>query len=95
MNANLNGSGRSCGGADSNSFLALIHYIFGSSVNPGYFIYGNNRESRRGLTLKVHIALVEGVKVRLQNRGVTSPIEARMQAIPKRYRNRFEKEKKL
>jgi hypothetical protein len=69
MNANLNGSGRSCGGAGSNSFLALIHYIFGSSVDPGYFIYGNNRESRRGLTLKVYIALVEGVKVRLRGRG--------------------------
>jgi hypothetical protein len=69
MNANLNGSGRSCGGNDSNSFLALIHYTFGSSVDPGYFIYGNNRESRRGLTLKVYIALGQGVKVRLRGRG--------------------------
>ena len=62
MSANLNGSGRSCRGADSNSLLARIHTIFGGSVDRRHFIYGNKHESRRGLTLKVRIALVEGAK---------------------------------
>lgn len=66
MSANLNGSGRSCGGADSNSLLARIHNIFGGSVDRRHFIYGNKHESRRGLTLKVRIALVEGAKIGMQ-----------------------------
>ena len=71
MNANLNGSGRSRRGADSSFFLALIHPIFGSRVDPGCFVYSKNYECSRGLTVKAGIALVQGGKVRNLATGFT------------------------
>jgi hypothetical protein len=61
MTAHLNGSGRSRRGIDTNSFLALNHAIFGSNVDPWYYVYSNSYESRGGLKLKVLIVLVQGV----------------------------------
>ena len=69
MNTDFNGSGRSREWTDSNPFLALIHHIFGSSVDPGCFIYSKNYECRRGLTVKACIALGQGVKVILERRN--------------------------
>ena len=63
MNAHFNGSGRSRRVANPDSFLALIHTIFGSCVDPGYFVYGKNYECGRRLTVKAGIALVQGGKV--------------------------------
>jgi hypothetical protein len=68
MSANSNGSGWSRGSAGAGSFLALIHAVFGSSFDPGHFIYSHNHESRRRLTLKINRALVQGAKARLRRR---------------------------
>jgi len=58
MNANHYGSGRSRGSAGSGSFLALGQPVFGSDIDPGYFVYSENYECRRGLRVKACLALV-------------------------------------
>jgi hypothetical protein len=38
--------------------LALGQPVFGSGIDPGYFVYSENYECRRGLRVKACLALV-------------------------------------
>ena len=61
MTACIISSGRSCGRAVFNLFLERFDGYFGNSINPEYFVYGNDTEGRQRLRMTIRFVLVKGV----------------------------------